>query len=235
MPWSWNSEGRRQRDGPGARPRALPAHRGGRRRHPRGGGGAGRRRKAGNWTTNSSAARRSSTPSPAAIRRSSARAGRRRRKSCISTPIFTASWRATKATGPSCPACSWGRGWGAPWRSDWSASAASEPEANSRPPFWGLAVDYALLEKGRLGLRLRTVAGFMYKNKEDELAKLLSLVVEPGFGLSWALSHRHQPHHPGQPRFRQWHQRRPAPLLLGAGAGTVPAVSGRGYAFLPST
>ena len=64
------------------------------------------------------------------------------------------------------------------------------PEANSRPPFWGLAVDYALLEKGRLGLRLRTVAGFMYKNKEDELAKLLSLVVEPGFGLSWALSHR---------------------------------------------
>jgi hypothetical protein len=30
----------------------------------------------------------------------------------------------------------------------------------------------------------------MYKNKENELAKLLSLVVEPGFGLSWALSHR---------------------------------------------
>ena len=64
------------------------------------------------------------------------------------------------------------------------------PEANSRPPFWGLAVDYALLEKGRLGLRLRAVAGFMYKDKEDEQAKLLSLVVEPGFGLSWALSHR---------------------------------------------
>jgi hypothetical protein len=64
------------------------------------------------------------------------------------------------------------------------------PEANSRPPFWGLAVDYALLEKGRLGLRLRTVAGLMYKDKEDEQAKLLSLVVEPGFGLSWALSHR---------------------------------------------
>jgi hypothetical protein len=64
------------------------------------------------------------------------------------------------------------------------------PETNSRPPFWGLAVDYALLEKGRFGLRLRTVAGFMYKDKENELAKLLSLVVEPGFGLSWALSHR---------------------------------------------
>jgi hypothetical protein len=64
------------------------------------------------------------------------------------------------------------------------------PDANSRPPFWGLAVDYALLEKGRLGLRLRTVAGFMYKNREDELGKLLSLVVEPGFGLAWALSHR---------------------------------------------
>ncbi len=64
------------------------------------------------------------------------------------------------------------------------------PEANSRPPFWGLAVDYALLEKGRFGLRLRTVAGFMYKDRENELAKLLSLVVEPGFGLSWALSHR---------------------------------------------
>jgi hypothetical protein len=64
------------------------------------------------------------------------------------------------------------------------------PEANSRPPFWGLAVDYALLEKGRLGLRLRTVAGFMYKNKEDELGKLLSLLVEPGIGLAWALSRR---------------------------------------------
>ncbi len=64
------------------------------------------------------------------------------------------------------------------------------PEANSRPPFWGLAVDYALLEKGRLGLRLRTVAGFMYKDKEAEMDKLLSLVVEPGFGLAWALSHR---------------------------------------------
>jgi hypothetical protein len=64
------------------------------------------------------------------------------------------------------------------------------PEANSRPPFWGLAVDYAVLEKGRLGLRLRTVAGFMTKDKGDELAKRLSLVVEPGFGLAWALSHR---------------------------------------------
>ncbi len=64
------------------------------------------------------------------------------------------------------------------------------PETDSRPPFWGLAVDYALLEKGRLGLRLRTVAGFMYKDKQDELAKSLSLVVEPGFGLAWALSHR---------------------------------------------
>jgi len=64
------------------------------------------------------------------------------------------------------------------------------PEANSRPPFWGLALDYALLEKGRLGLRLRTVAGFMYRDKQDEQAKLLSLVVEPGFGLSWRLSHR---------------------------------------------
>ena len=59
-----------------------------------------------------------------------------------------------------------------------------------RDRFWGLAVDYALLEKGRLGLRLRTVAGFMYKDKENELAKLLSLVIEPGFGLSWALSQR---------------------------------------------
>ena len=64
------------------------------------------------------------------------------------------------------------------------------PEANSRPPFWGLAVDYAVLEKGRLGLRLRTVAGFMTKDKGDEPAKRLSLVVEPGFGLAWALSHR---------------------------------------------
>jgi len=64
------------------------------------------------------------------------------------------------------------------------------PETDSRPPFWGLAVDYAAVEKGRLGLRLRTVAGFMYKGKEDELARRLSLVVEPGFGLAWALSHR---------------------------------------------
>ncbi len=64
------------------------------------------------------------------------------------------------------------------------------PEANSRPPFWGLAIDYAVLEKGRLGLRLRTVAGFMYKDLEDEMSKRLSLVVEPGIGLAWALSHR---------------------------------------------
>ncbi len=60
--------------------------------------------------------------------------------------------------------------------------------SSSRPPFWGLAVDYALLEKGRLSLKLRTVAGFMYKSVEDELAKKMSLVVEPGAGLSWELS-----------------------------------------------
>jgi hypothetical protein len=65
-----------------------------------------------------------------------------------------------------------------------------KPEANSRPPFWGLAVDYSVLEKGRLGFRLRTVAGFMYRDLEDEMSKRLSLVVEPGIGLAWALSHR---------------------------------------------
>ena len=61
-------------------------------------------------------------------------------------------------------------------------------DSSSRPPFWGLAVDYALLEKGRLSLRLRTIAGFMYKSVEDELAKKMSLVVEPGAGLSWELN-----------------------------------------------
>ncbi len=64
------------------------------------------------------------------------------------------------------------------------------PEANSRPPFWGLAVDYTIVQMGRLGLRLRTIAGFMYRDREDELAKRLSTVVEPGFGLAWALSRR---------------------------------------------
>jgi hypothetical protein len=61
-------------------------------------------------------------------------------------------------------------------------------DSSSRPPFWGLAVDYALLEKGRLSLRLRTIAGFMYKSVEDELAKKMSLVVETGAGLSWELN-----------------------------------------------
>jgi len=64
------------------------------------------------------------------------------------------------------------------------------PAADSRPPFWGLAVDYPLLQQGRLGVRLRTVAGFMYKDAADEKAKLLSTVVEPGIGLAWTLSHR---------------------------------------------
>jgi hypothetical protein len=63
-------------------------------------------------------------------------------------------------------------------------------ESSSRPPFWGLAVDYAVLEKGRLSLRLRTIAGFMYKSVEDELARKMSLVVEPGAGLSWELNPR---------------------------------------------
>ncbi len=64
------------------------------------------------------------------------------------------------------------------------------PETDSRPPFWGLAADYPLLQQGRLGVRLRTVAGFMYKDTADEKAKLLSTVVEPGIGLAWALSRR---------------------------------------------
>lgn len=64
------------------------------------------------------------------------------------------------------------------------------PVTNSRPPFWGVAVDYAIWEMGRLGLRLRTVAGFMFKDREDELARRMSTVVEPGFGLAWTLSRR---------------------------------------------
>ncbi len=64
------------------------------------------------------------------------------------------------------------------------------PESFSRPPFWGINVDYAFRESGRLGFRLRTVAGFMYKNLEDELAKKMSLVVEPGAGLTWELNPR---------------------------------------------
>lgn len=64
------------------------------------------------------------------------------------------------------------------------------PETGSRPPFWGLAVDYPLLQEGRLGVRLRTIAGFMYKDREDEKSRLLSTVVEPGIGLAWMLSHR---------------------------------------------
>ena len=62
------------------------------------------------------------------------------------------------------------------------------PEITSRPPFWGLTVDYTFLEKGRLSFRLRTITGFMYKSREDELAKKMSLVVEPGVGLAWQLS-----------------------------------------------
>jgi hypothetical protein len=63
-------------------------------------------------------------------------------------------------------------------------------ESYSRPPFWGLTVDYLFLEKGRLRFNLRTIAGFMYKSIEDELAKKMSLVVEPGAGLAWALSNQ---------------------------------------------
>jgi hypothetical protein len=63
-------------------------------------------------------------------------------------------------------------------------------ESYSRPPFWGLTVDYLFLEKGRLRFNLRTIAGFMYKSIEDELAKKMSLVVEPGVGLAWALSNQ---------------------------------------------
>jgi hypothetical protein len=58
----------------------------------------------------------------------------------------------------------------------------------NRPPFWGLTVDYLFLEKGRLQFKLRTTSGFMYKNIEDEMAKRMSLVLEPGAGLAWALS-----------------------------------------------
>jgi hypothetical protein len=61
------------------------------------------------------------------------------------------------------------------------------PESYNRPPFWGLNIDYTFLEKGRISFRLRTIAGLMYKSKEDELAKKMSLVVEPGAGLAWAL------------------------------------------------
>jgi hypothetical protein len=62
------------------------------------------------------------------------------------------------------------------------------PESYSRPPFWGFNVDYMFLEKGKLSCKLRTIVGFMYKSKEDELAKKMSLVLEPGAGLAWALS-----------------------------------------------
>ena len=62
------------------------------------------------------------------------------------------------------------------------------PESTSRPPFWGLNIDYTFLEKGGLSFRLRTITGFMYKSREDELSKKMSLVVEPGVGLAWELS-----------------------------------------------
>jgi len=60
----------------------------------------------------------------------------------------------------------------------------------SRPPFWGLAIDYPLLKHGRLGVRLRTVAGMMQREGEDGLSRRYSLVIEPGAGVAWALSHR---------------------------------------------
>lgn len=69
-----------------------------------------------------------------------------------------------------------------------SGYGKTAPESTSRPPFWGLNIDYTFLEKGRLAFRLRTVAGFMYKSREDELAKKMSLVVEPGAGITWELN-----------------------------------------------
>ncbi len=62
--------------------------------------------------------------------------------------------------------------------------------AGSRPPFWGLAIDYPLLKQGRFGVRLRTVAGMMRSDGEDERSRRYSLVIEPGVGAAWALSHR---------------------------------------------
>ncbi len=59
-----------------------------------------------------------------------------------------------------------------------------------RPPFWGLAIDYPLLKKGRFGLRLRTIAGMTRLDSDDERSRRLYLVVEPGVGVAWALSHR---------------------------------------------
>ncbi|MCJ7526008.1 MAG: caspase family protein [Candidatus Aminicenantes bacterium] len=69
-----------------------------------------------------------------------------------------------------------------------SGFGKTAPESTSRPPFWGLNIDYTFLEKNRLSFRLRTITGFMYKSKEDELARKMSLVVEPGVGLAWELS-----------------------------------------------
>lgn len=69
-----------------------------------------------------------------------------------------------------------------------SGFGKTAPESTSRPPFWGLNIDYTFLEKNGLSFRLRTITGFMYKSKEDELAKKMSLVVEPGAGLAWELS-----------------------------------------------
>ncbi len=182
--------------------------------------------KAGSWAGSNSAAPRSSTPSPAAIRRSSAWAGRRREKRLHFYAHFYGKLARYEGHWTFMPGMQLGARLGRSLAFGLVGFGGIGPEANSRPPFWGLAVDYALLEKGRFGLRLRTVAGFMYKNRENELAKLLSLVVEPGFGLSWALSHRTQPHHPAQPRFRRRHQRQLAPLLLGTGAGAMPAMTG---------
>jgi hypothetical protein len=61
-------------------------------------------------------------------------------------------------------------------------------QSYNRPPFWGLNIDYVFLEKGRLGCKLKTIVGFMYKNIEDELAKKMSMVLEPGAGLAWSIS-----------------------------------------------
>jgi hypothetical protein len=62
------------------------------------------------------------------------------------------------------------------------------PGENRRPPFWGFNVDYLLLEQKALGVRLRTIVGFMYKNAEERLARHLSTVVEPGVGLALSLN-----------------------------------------------
>ena len=62
------------------------------------------------------------------------------------------------------------------------------PESTSRPPFWGLNIDYTFFEKGRLSFRLRSITGIMYKSREDELARKMSLVEEPGVCLAWALN-----------------------------------------------